>query len=109
DRESEQTSPHYQPMSGPGGFAAPKDKAVEGEVRRNALEPVCDVSAEMFRSEEDLPSPLKIESCRRPLQPHCIAVGDAESREKHGEGVSDERGIEVLQTARAEYNQYGHR
>ena len=39
---------------------------------------------------------------RRPLQPHGVAVGDAEGGEERGERVADERGVEVLQVARAD-------
>ena len=40
-------------------------------------------------------------SRRRPLQPHRVAVGDAEGREQRRERVADERRVEVREVARA--------
>ncbi|PYJ15501.1 MAG: hypothetical protein DME96_13215 [Verrucomicrobia bacterium] len=59
----------------------------------------------MAAPEENLPAAPPIERGGRTLQPHRIAVGDAEHGKERGEGVSHQGRIEAREIARSDDNQ----
>ena len=54
-----------------------------------------DVAAEEAGSEEELPAASPVHERGGALEPHGVAVDDAECREQRGERVPDERGVKV--------------
>ena len=61
------------------------------------------------RAKNDLPAAPPVHPRRRPLQPHRVAIGDAEGREQRRERVADQRRVEVRQVARADHDQAAER
>ena len=57
------------------------------------------------RAQEDLPPAPPVQSRGRTLEPHRVAVRDPERRKQRRERVANERGVEVVQVARADYDQ----
>ena len=102
DRRGEQAAPHDQPVREPAQPAAPEDEAVGGELEQRAAAQADGVAGQRAAREERLPAAPPVHARRRPLQPHRVAIGDAERREERREGVADERRVEVLQVARAD-------
>jgi hypothetical protein len=63
-----------------------------------------DVAADEPRVQEHFPAATPVHSRWRALEPHGIAVGDAEGREERCEGITDQRRIEPLGAARTIVN-----
>src|SRR5205807_2266425 len=102
DGEGEDAAPHDQRVGHAAGPPAPEDEAVQRKIGRDAREPVADVRRQILAAEEYLPAAVPIAARRRALQPHRVAVRDGKRGEEDGEGVADQRGVEVLQVARAD-------
>ena len=86
----------------PRSAAAAEDETVGGHVDSGALRQRRDVRSRTTAREERLPAAPPVHSRRRPIDPHRVAIGDAEHGEERGEGVADERRVEVREVARAD-------
>src|SRR6516164_10505352 len=53
---------------------------------------------------EKLPAALPVDACRRLPNPDRIVIDDAPCREDDGEGIDNQRGVEILKIARPEDN-----
>src|SRR5437868_1553280 len=79
--KSDEAAPHNEPVSHTGALAPAEDETVKGEISNDPLKPVRKISNQMLGPKEDLPAALPVESRRRSLKPHSIAVSDTESGE----------------------------
>src|SRR5690606_13057950 len=71
------------------------------DVEYDALRPF-DQVAEQDATEEDLPAAAPVDERRRAMEPHRVAIRDAECGEQRRERIADQRGVEVRQIARAD-------
>jgi hypothetical protein len=91
----------------PAHLSAAKDEAIGCELDEEPPDEFDEVSSEEARVQEDLPPAPPVHACRRPLQPHCVAIGDSERREECRERVADKGRVEVIQIARADNDEDG--
>src|SRR5215471_10275102 len=61
-----------------------------------------EAAPEVALPQERLPAAPPVPASRRPLEPHGVAVTQAEGGEEAGEGVANQGGVDVAQVARAE-------
>src|SRR5215468_9960475 len=104
DRDRDNASPHDQHVRAPTSFTALENKEVHTKLFRYARKPLRYVSQQVTRSQKDLPATFPVQRGRRTLQPHRVAIGNAESREENGECVSHQRRIKVRQVARTKHD-----
>jgi hypothetical protein len=101
DRGGEHAAPHDEPVGRAAQPAAAEDEAVGGKFEERAPPEFGGVDADGARREEHLPPALPVQPRRGTLQPHRVAIADAERREECGEGIADQRRVEVIQVTRA--------
>src|SRR5262245_61373099 len=107
DGNRNEAAPHDAQMSQTAQPAAADDEPVEGEQDADAPAELLDVFPEVAAAEEDLPAALPVQGRRRPLQPHGVAIGQAEGCEQGGEGVADQCRVKFPQVTRPQDDQEG--
>ena len=107
DRRRDHAAPHDEPVRQPAHRGAPENEAVGRELHEEPLEKEQEVVPDESGLEEHLPAPPPVHPRRRALQPHRVAISDAEDREERGEGVADQGGVEVGEVARAQDDEPG--
>src|SRR5262245_52642590 len=107
DGDGDQATPHDEEMRQAAEAAAGEDEAVGGEVARDVPHPVGGVPSEPSPPDEHLPAAPPEHGRRRALQPHRIAVREAEGGEQDRGGVGGEGGVEVCEAAGADPDEHG--
>ena len=107
DQRRDDAAPHDQPMRQPSETAAPEDENIRGKHQHESAEGLEQVGPDESRAEKHRPPASPVQPRGRTLQPHCIAVRDAEGREQRGECVADERRVEVIQVPRTDDDERG--
>src|SRR3954471_25071633 len=101
DGDGEHAAPEEALMHPPAQARAVGDEALGKEVGDRESGDVDDAS-QNAASAVELPTALPVHAGGRLLDPDVVVVDDAEGREDDGEGVDDERRVEVLEVAGAD-------
>ncbi len=105
DGHGEQAPPHDEHVREPAQPIPREDEAIAEHVDADALDPRAGVAQSPSSPEERLPAAPPVHGGGRPLQPHGVAIGQAERGEQHGERVAHEGGVEVGEVARTDENE----
>jgi hypothetical protein len=94
DQGRNDTAPHDQPMSQPSVFSPHPNEMIQRKICDNSLEPINRVLFSVGPFEEGFPTAPPIQSRRRSLKPHYVAIGEPESSKQRCKRVRYERTIE---------------
>src|SRR5262245_53874250 len=100
DERRHDAAPHDQPVRESALISAAEYESVQRKFDEEAAEQRKEVMADVPRVGEHLPASTPVQPRGRTMQPHRVAIGDAEGRKEGGERVTDERCVEVLEVAR---------
>ena len=102
DRRREDAAPHDQPVRGAAQRPRRKMKRLAANSTKNRRANSTRLRPTKRGFRNDLPAAPPVHPRRRALEPHRVAVRDAERREERREGVADERRVEMIEAPRAE-------
>ena len=101
----DQAPPHDEHVCEPAQPISGKDETIAEHVGADPLNPGSRVAYSPSPPEERLPAAPPVHGRGRPLQPHGVAVSQAERGEQHGERVANEGGVEVCEFAGTDENE----